>query len=146
MTRIVLPTAMALIGLGTLAVAHTGVSNPAVLARMESMTETQDNTKVLGAMVKGERDFDVMAARAAAAEIARHAKQTPDLFRIKEMDPKTEALPAIWEDFDDFTAKSKSLEDVATSLAASLETEDQLRAGLGQIGAACKACHKSYRE
>lgn len=146
MTRIIFPMTAVLIGIGSLAIAHTGVSNPDVLARMELMKQTQESTKVLGAMAKGERTFDASLARAAAAEIARHANETPDLFRAQEMDAKSEALPAIWENFDDFIRKSKDLGAVALALSTSLETEADLRAGLGQIGAACKACHESYRK
>jgi cytochrome c556 len=136
----------ALIGLGTLAVAHTGVQNPAVLARMESMKATQDSTKVLGDMAKGARGFDAALARAAAAEIARHASETPDLFSARETDPMTEALPVIWENFEDFTRKSQELESVASALAMSLETEADLREGLMRIGAGCKSCHERYRK
>lgn len=146
MTRIATVFTAGALCLATFAAAHTGVKNPAVVARMDAMKATQDGVKVLGAMVKGERSFDATAARAAAAEIAAEAARTPDLFKAQETDPNSEALPVIWEDFADFTAKSKDLERVALALSASLETEDQLRAGLGQIGAACKACHEVYRE
>lgn len=146
MTRIILPVTIVSLCFATLAVAHTGVKNPTVLARMEAMKETQESTKVLGAMAKGERSFDADTARAAAAEIARLAGQTPALFEVQETDPNSEALPVIWDRFDDFTEKSLALEAAADALAASIETEEQLRAGLGRIGAACKACHEVYRK
>ncbi|PWL34862.1 cytochrome c [Marivita sp. XM-24bin2] len=146
MTRFAAVLTVGALSLATFAAAHTGVKNPAVMARMDGMKATQDGVKVPGAMVKGERSFDAEAARAAAAQIAAEAARTPDLFEAQETDPNSEALPTIWENFADFTAKSNNLETVALALSTSLETEDQLRAGLGQIGAACKACHEVYRE
>ena len=113
---------------------------------MESMKITQDDTKILGAMVKGDVTFDAVSARAAADRIATEAARTAALFMPLETDPKSEALPLIWDQFDDFSDKSDALQAVAEALSASLETKEQLRADLGRIGAACKACHEVYRE
>ncbi len=146
MTRIILPVVVASLCLATWAAAHSGVKNLNVLERMEAMKVTQENTKVLGAMAKGERAFDIEEAQAAAAEIARLARKTPALFEAQEMDANSEALPVIWEQFDDFTGKSLALQAAAKTLSISIETEADLRAGLGRIGAACKACHKVYRK
>jgi len=135
-----------LIGAGTLAFAHAGVKNAAVLARMEAMKSIGDATGTLGKMAKGSMAFDATAARAAAATIATEAGRTPALFKAQETDPKSEALPAIWERFDDFTAKSATLQTVAAGLSESINSLDDLRAGMGQLGAACKSCHADYRE
>ena len=43
----------AIVALTTGALAHTGVTNPAVLKRMEAMTEIADANKVMGLMVPG---------------------------------------------------------------------------------------------
>lgn len=146
MTRIILPVVVASLSLATWAAAHSGVKNPKVLERMEAMKTTQDNMKVLGTMAKGERVFDAATARAAASEIARLAAETPGLFEAEETDATSEALPAIWDRFDDFTEKSRALEKAARVMSAGLETKADLREGLGRIGAACKACHESYRK
>ncbi len=128
------------------ALAHGGVQNAAVLARMDAMKAIGDATKVLGEMAKGTTAFDVEAARAAAETIASHAAETPVLFEAREDDPKSEALPGIWENFEDFTAKAADLQALAGDLAMGLDTPDALRAGLGDLGATCKACHTEYRE
>ncbi|MCB1350342.1 MAG: cytochrome c [Maritimibacter sp.] len=128
------------------ALGHGGVQNAAVLARMEAMKAIGDATKVLGEMAKGAVAFDANAARAAAETIATHAADTPALFEAREADPKSEAKPGIWENFADFTAKAKDLEGLAGDLATGLDSPEPLRAGLGQLGDACKACHTEYRE
>jgi len=142
--RIILPLLLALAA--SAALAHGGVQNAAVLARMEAMKAIGDATKMLGEMAKGTTAFDADAARAAARTIAAHAAETPALFEARADDPKSEALPDIWENFEDFTARSNTLEKLAGDLASTLETPDELRAGLGQLAGACKACHAAYRE
>lgn len=146
MFRIIFPVAMSALCVAGWAAAHSGVKNPSVLARMEAMKVTQDNTKILGAMAKGERTFDAATARPAASEIARLAAETPGLFEAEETDATSEALPAIWDRFDDFKEKSVALEKAALVMSAGLETKADLREGLGRIGAACKACHELYRK
>lgn len=146
MKRLIAPLTLALAFAGTIALAHSGVKNMTVMKRMEGMKSIGQSTKILGQMAKGELAFDAEVARAAAAEIARHAAETPALFEAREEDPKDEAKPIIWEDFADFTAKAQDLEMVAKSLSETLSTEEELRAGLGRIGGTCKACHEIYRE
>ncbi len=132
--------------LGTVALAHGGVKNAAVMARMETMKSIGDAMKVMGSMVEGKTEFDAATARAAAADVARFAAQTPALFKAPENDPKTEALPAIWQRFEDFATKAQETERLADRLAQTLETKADLDAGLLQLGASCKACHKEHRK
>jgi len=126
--------------------AHAGVKNPAVMARMEAMSAIGKEMKVLGEMAKGTTSFDQAAARAAAAAIAKHAAETPALFKAREDDPKSEARPEIWEDFADFTAKSDALVTLARDLSTGFETKADLAPAMKALGAACQACHKPYRE
>lgn len=128
------------------ALAHTGVKNAAVMARMHGMNAIAAEMKTLGEMAKGAAPFDAAAARAAAASIARHAAETPALFEAEEDDPKSEAKPEIWQDFSDFTAKSTELEKIAGGLAESIQVEADLRPAVAALGGTCQSCHKLYRE
>ena len=132
--------------LATAAVAHDNVQNPAVQARMDSMVNIADSMKQLGQMWRGAAPFDVDAARTAAAAIAAEAAATPDLFAAREDDPKSEARPEIWTAFDDFTAKSAQLRDLAHNLSQSLADESDLDAGMKALSGACRSCHAVYRE
>ena len=132
--------------LASAAFSHSGVKNAAVMARMHMMGAIGDQMKTLGQMAKGAVPFDKTAAQSAAAEIARHAAATPELFKAPEEDPKSEAKPNIWTDFADFTAKSDALNTVAMGWSTGLNTADDLGPALKSLGAACKACHKVYRE
>ncbi|MEO1538071.1 MAG: cytochrome c [Pseudomonadota bacterium] len=136
----------ALIFAGAAAVGHEGVKNPAVMARMNGMSAIASELKVIGEMAKGVTAFDAVQARAAAVAIAGHAAETPELFAAPESDPKSEALPAIWENFDDFTEKALELEAIAGDLSQTLNAREDLRPALQSLGENCSSCHKAYRE
>lgn len=129
-----------------IALAHSGVKNPAVMARMEAMKSIGSATKTVGDMARGKRDFDLNAARTALDTIAQEAGRVSDLFANPEDDPKSEALPAIWDDFSDFQTKNDQMQSTAATLASTVTTLDDLRAGLAQLGDTCSACHKLYRK
>ena len=137
--------ALALVAAGT-AVAHTGVKNETVKARMDGMSAIAAQMKTLGQMAKGAAAFDAETARSAAGAIARHASQTPSLFEEPADDPKSEAKPEIWANFADFTAKSGRLEALAQELTSSISTKDDLAVAMQSLGSACQACHKVYRQ
>lgn len=142
MTRILTPIFLVTIITGA-ALAHAEVQNPAVKARMEAMKTIGGNMKIIAQMAKGETAFDATAAGGATAAIADTAAKVPALFEAPETDPETEAKPAIWEDFDDFTKKAMATEVAARG--ADTSSLDALRVSLGQIGGSCKSCHDDYR-
>ena len=90
--------------------------------------------------------FDADAARAALLNISREASQIPALFETAATDPKSEALPVIWDEFDSFTSRASELESLTRGLAGSVTTEADLRLVIQQLGKACGACHSDFRE
>ena len=128
------------------AFAHQGVKNPAVMARMNGMSAIAEDMKTIGNMAKGTIQFDAAKAQQALKDIASQASKTPSLFEANEDDPKSEARPEIWSNFDDFTAKAVELETLANQLAPSIEERDDLRSVLRLMGENCKSCHGTYRE
>lgn len=57
------------------------------------------------------------------------------------------ALPAIWTGQDDFLMKIADLNSAATTMQTAVATDlDGLKAGMGQLGGACSACHKACRQ
>ena len=137
--------AIALIGTGTAAVAHSGVKDPDVMNRMMGMSELSKQMKVIGSMAKGQAEFDADAVNVALAKISEEASYIPSLFENEATDPKSEALPAIWENWDTFTARAAELEDLTGGLAGTIHTSADLGPAVGQIGKACGACHSDFR-
>lgn len=145
MTYLKMAALVAAVALAGPVLAHGDVKNPVVKMRHAAMKVIADNTKVLGEMAKGALPFDAAKAQEAAVAIAAQSAMIPALFEDpSNTDPKSEALPAIWDDFADFTAKSNAMRVAAEAMDTS--TLDGVRVGLGQIGGACKACHADYRE
>ena len=98
---------------------------------------------VLGGMAKGAIAFDAAAAGAAQNTLIEHSAMVATTFEAHETDPNSEALPAIWENWDTFVEMADDL----TFAAEGLDTTslDGVRGGLGNIGASCGACHKKFR-
>ena len=93
LARIVCAAAMITPPIG---LAHKGVTNPAVMARMNNMTLLAAELAVVGKMLKGETKFDAQTAHLAVRNIARYGEETTALFEAHETDPKSEAKPEIW--------------------------------------------------
>lgn len=129
--------------LATAALAHTGVKNPAVLERMELMKDVKEATGTIGGMVKGEIPFDPDRAAQARAALIEQARAIPAHFEAQETDPKSEARPEIWTDWDGFTKVAMQMEQAARGIDTS--TPEGLAKGLKQLGASCAACHEPYR-
>ena len=127
------------------AVAHQGVKNPAVQARMHNMGLIGGAMKNLGDMAKGQATFDAGVANAAIDTIRAEAAKTHGLFEANEDDPKSEARPEIWDNFADFASKVAALETAAQSVGP-ITTLDDVSSAMQALGATCSACHKAYRE
>ena len=122
--------------------AHS-VENPSVQKRMDVMKEIKGAMGVLGGMAKGAIAFDATAAGAAQNTLVEQSGMVAATFESNETDPKSEALPAIWENWDTFVEMAEDLTFAAEGLDAS--SLDGVRSGLGNIGASCGACHKKFR-
>ncbi|MBV7379676.1 c-type cytochrome [Maritimibacter dapengensis] len=136
----------AFIALATAAIAHTGVKDPNVKARMDGMSAIGQAVKTIGTMMKGETAFDGAAVDAALAEIENRAARIPERFEENVITPKSEARPTIWESTDDFNEKALTLETLAATRQGTVSGPDDLRPLMGEIGATCKSCHSEYRD
>ena len=59
---------------------------------------------------------------------------------------KTEALPAIWENKEEFNNLMTKASDDMIELAAIIETSDDISSSLKQLmWGNCKACHSKFR-
>ena len=125
--------------------AHSGVENEVVKARMMAMKEIGASMKYIGKVRRGSKTFDLQEIKEELESIRYNASITPKLFEVYAMDPLSEAGTEIWETFDDFKNKAVSLEKVAEKLLTTLENEGQLNDALMVLGSGCKSCHSKYR-
>ena len=60
---------------------------------------------------------------------------------------KTQSLPTIWEDKDNFNALMTKSSNDMVKLASVIESSDDVRSTIGKLmWSNCKACHSKYRE
>ena len=121
------------------------VESEAVTARTKAMSEISDNMRVLGLMLKGQVDFDLVSAKSAIQNIEKLAAKTPTLFEIEAVDPHAEAKPEIWSNYEDFVEKALTLQTIATAASRSLVSEEGLKDVIMSMGKTCKSCHSLYR-
>lgn len=123
----------------TALLAHAGVRNADVMARMGQMTELDRAFKDLSKMANGRLTYDAAAAQIAREALIGGAARTVTLFEIRATDPKMEALPILWDQFGDFTVKAMDMGAAAAAISLP-PTPAELRA----VGATCRACHQHY--
>lgn len=120
-----------------------GATDPDVKARQDVMDANGAAAKTLGGMASGKVAFDAAAAQAAKEALIADAKKIPEVFKNQATDPASKAKPDIWTSWDDFAAKAEDLGKAAEAMDAS--SLDGVKAGMGAVGAACKACHTAYK-
>ena len=126
--------------------AHSGVLNKDVAARMTLMSNMGRNMGVLGKMLKQKTPFDQVKATEAINNIEQLAVETPTVFEKRVLDPKSEAKELIWEEFKSFTKISTGLATRAKQLSSSMKSFDDLRPALINLSQSCKECHSKFRE
>lgn len=129
----------------TASLAHQGVENPTVLARMEGMSIMADHVEIIGNMARGLAPFDAEAANAALDALTGEANRIVDLFEPPATDPHSEARAGIWDNFANFSQRARELELLTMSLAGTIEDRGDLVDALRRVGAQCSGCHEDYR-
>lgn len=132
-----------LILVGSVAFAEVVATDPDVIARKDLMRSNGASIKTLSAMASGDAAFDAAAAGVAKAQLVANAADIPVKFKNNAVDPASAAKPDVWTNWDDFVAKAGDLGTAAAALDTS--SLDALKAGVGAVGGACKACHSTYK-
>lgn len=118
-----LPIAMALL-FATAGVFGHGGATGIVKERMDLMGVIGDAMKTLTAMMRGKEPYDAARVRSNARAIAEHGgKRLRDLFPEGSLDHPSEALPAIWTDWERFSALSEQLSGYARALDSAADNE-----------------------
>jgi cytochrome c556 len=117
-----------------------------ILARQELMKANGKEAKIGAAMAKGEKPFDLAAAKKIFVTFENAAQKMPDLFPPNsKTGHKTTAAPKIWEDMADFKARFKKLGEDAKKAEASVTDLASFKVAFTAMGKDCGGCHKEYR-
>lgn len=128
------------------AAAAIGADEPQAV-RQAQMKQIGASVGALGAIAKGEKPYDAETVKKALSTIAADAKDFPNHFPAgSETGGNTAAAPAIWQNMDDFKAKSLKLAKEAETILASMPADQAaVGAALKTLGGECSACHQTYR-
>jgi len=134
--------------------ASAGEFDRHIKARQAYMQLYAFNLGILGAIAKGEMDYNADLAKASANNILSIAKMSNGAMWPKGSDMATAgnekltwAKAAIWANFGQVAEKHQALTDAATKMAAEAGNGiDSIRANIGDVGKSCGSCHKSFRE
>lgn len=108
-TRVVI-LATAVTVAGAAALAHSGATG-VVKERMDGMAALGNVVKELTPMMRGQTPFDADQVRDGADLMIIHAgEQMTSLFPEGSDGMPSQALPAVWEDWEEFTALAEQLE------------------------------------
>ncbi len=123
----------------------------AVETRHGLMLQMATDLATLGGMAKGTLAYEQASASKAAANISAIASviSMAQFPAGSEVDKSADsfALPDLWAKQDDFLAKITDLNAAAAQMQTAATTDAAaVKASMAQLGGACSACHKSYRQ
>ncbi|MEM7043411.1 MAG: cytochrome c [Pseudomonadota bacterium] len=128
--------------------AHVGATG-IVKERMDVMKGMAEAMKVMGAMVKGEAPFEPAVIADKAGYLAEHANRIPEMTPEGSNDHPSEALPAIWQSWDDYVADADELAIEGAKLveiATNGADEAAMKAQYLKVGKTCGTCHDRFRK
>lgn len=133
------------------AIALADAAEDALEARDGYMKMLAINMGTLSGMAKGDIEYNPEAATTAGNNIEALSQYSLPALFIEGTSPddgvETEALPAVWENSEDFATKFAGLQEAAAGAgAAAGGGQDALGPVLQKLGGACKACHDDYRK
>ncbi len=125
-------SAFAASSVGLAALAHSGATG-VMKERMDAMGEMGDEMKRLAPMMRGQTEYDPDVVRSAADKMIGHAgSQMTGLFPEGSNGKPSEALGAIWKDWEEFAALADALR---TSAEGMKRAADNGLAGPGDMPA-----------
>lgn len=133
------------------AIALADAAEDAIEARQGYMKMLAISMGTLSVMARGDIEYNAEAATTAGSNIEALGNYALSGLFIEGTSPddgaETDALPAIWENSDDFATKFAGLQEAAAGAGeAAGGGQEALGPLLQKLGGACKACHDDYRE
>jgi len=121
-----------------------------ISARQGIMTYRAIQLGALGAMAKGEVEYNTEAAQSAADNLLAISVLDTSMLWPQgsghDANPDSDVAPSLWDPASDIGGKAKALAEAATAMqAAAGQGLDSLRSAMGPVGEACGGCHKVAR-
>ena len=115
-----------------------------IKGRKAMFSENYQNAKQISILLKQNK---INEAKPLMKKISDNYKKLLDYFPDNTKEGfKTEALPSIWENKDEFSALMQKASDDMIKLAKAIDTADDLRAIQKELmWSNCSACHNRFR-
>ena len=115
-----------------------------IKGRKAMFSENYQNAKKISILLKSKK---IEEAKPLMKKISDNYIKLLDYFPENTKEGfKTEALPSIWENKDEFNALMKKASDDMIKLAKAIETAEDLRAAQKELmWSNCTACHSRFR-
>ena len=129
-------------------IAATGVfaQGDVIAQRRDIMKGVGAATRDPGAMLKGEKPFDLATVQKSLATYSEAAGKMPGLFpENSKTGGETTAAPKIWEDMSGFKAAFQKLDSEAKAAAAAIKDEASFKSEFAAVMKNCGGCHEGYR-
>ena len=115
-----------------------------IKGRKAMFSENYQNAKKISILLKSKK---IEEAKPLMKKISENYKKLLDYFPENTKEGfKTEALPSIWENKDEFNALMQKASDDMIKLAKAIDTAEDLRAVQKELmWSNCTACHSRFR-
>ena len=115
-----------------------------IKGRKAMFSENYQNAKKISILLKSKK---IEEAKPLMKKISDNYKKLLDYFPENTKEGfKTEALPSIWENKDEFNALMQKASDDMLKLAKAIDTAEDLRADQKELmWSNCSACHSRFR-
>ena len=115
-----------------------------IKGRKAMFSENYQNAKKISILLKSKK---IEEAKPLMKKISDNYKKLLNYFPENSKEGfKTEALPSIWENKDEFNALMQKASDDMIKLAKAIETADDLKAVQKELmWSNCSACHSRFR-
>jgi cytochrome c556 len=141
-----LTTIFAAAAVAVLGATATIAQQDPIAARRAIMKDNGAQAKIGAEMVKGERPFDLAAAKKILATYEDAAGKMPNLYPAdSKTGGETTAAPKIWEDMAGFKAGFAKFGSEAKAAQAAVKDLDSFKAQFGAVMKNCGGCHETYR-
>ena len=123
---------------------HAKTVEEIIKGRKAMFSENYQNAKKISILLKSKK---IEEAKPLMKKISDNYKKLLDYFPENTKEGfKTEALPSIWENKDEFNALMQKASDDMIKLAKAIETAEDLRAVQKELmWSNCTACHSRFR-
>jgi len=139
----------AVLGVAALALAATlaAAQSDPIAARKALMKANGNQSKLATDMLEAKQPFNLDAAKKVFATFAEAGEKAPALFPDNSKSGgDTAALPAIWENKADFTARLAKFASDAKAAAAATKDFDSFKIQITEVRKNCGGCHQTYRK